>query len=74
MLRVSTQLKLAWLHVGGGGSLDRDCGSALAAGKLTHQSHLERAANAPEYRDKPDAVRTIKVGFQTPAGANAYIH
>jgi cobalt-zinc-cadmium resistance protein CzcA len=28
---------------------------------------------APEYRDKLDAVRTIKVGFQTPAGANAYI-
>jgi cobalt-zinc-cadmium resistance protein CzcA len=28
---------------------------------------------APEYRDKLDAVRTIKVGFQTPAGNNAYI-
>jgi cobalt-zinc-cadmium resistance protein CzcA len=28
---------------------------------------------APEYRDKIDAVRTIKVGFQTPAGTNAYI-
>jgi cobalt-zinc-cadmium resistance protein CzcA len=28
---------------------------------------------APEYRDKLDAVRTIKVGFQTPAGTNAYI-
>jgi cobalt-zinc-cadmium resistance protein CzcA len=28
---------------------------------------------APEYRDSVDAVRTIKVGFQTPAGANAYI-
>jgi cobalt-zinc-cadmium resistance protein CzcA len=28
---------------------------------------------APEYRDRIDAVRTIKVGFQTPAGNNAYI-
>jgi heavy metal efflux system protein len=28
---------------------------------------------APEYRDRIDAVRTIKVGFQTPAGSNAYI-
>ena len=28
---------------------------------------------APEYRDKLDAVRAIKVGFQTPAGTNAYI-
>jgi cobalt-zinc-cadmium resistance protein CzcA len=28
---------------------------------------------APEYRDKLDAVRTIKVGFQTPEGTNAYI-
>jgi cobalt-zinc-cadmium resistance protein CzcA len=28
---------------------------------------------APEYRDKIDAVRTIKVGFQTPDGTNAYI-
>ncbi|HKF11991.1 MAG TPA: efflux RND transporter permease subunit, partial [Xanthobacteraceae bacterium] len=28
---------------------------------------------APEYRDRIDAVRTIKVGFQTPAGPNAYI-
>src|SRR6516162_7757440 len=28
---------------------------------------------APEYRDRLDAVRTIKVGFQTPAGTNAYI-
>jgi heavy metal efflux system protein len=28
---------------------------------------------APEYRDSIDAVRNIKVGFQTPAGTNAYI-
>jgi heavy metal efflux system protein len=28
---------------------------------------------APEYRDRIDAVRTIKVGFQTAAGTNAYI-
>ncbi len=28
---------------------------------------------APEYRDRIDLVRTIKVGFQTPAGTNAYI-
>jgi cobalt-zinc-cadmium resistance protein CzcA len=28
---------------------------------------------APEYRDSIDAVRSIKVGFQTPNGNNAYI-
>jgi heavy metal efflux system protein len=28
---------------------------------------------APEYRDSVDTVRNVKVGFQTPAGANAYI-
>jgi heavy metal efflux system protein len=28
---------------------------------------------APEYRDRIDAVRTIKVGFQAPDGTNAYI-
>jgi cobalt-zinc-cadmium resistance protein CzcA len=28
---------------------------------------------APEYRDSIDTVRNVKVGFQTPAGANAYI-
>ena len=28
---------------------------------------------APEYRDNLDAVRNIKVGYQTPAGTNAYI-
>ena len=28
---------------------------------------------APEYRDQIDTVRAIKVGFQTPAGTNAYI-
>jgi heavy metal efflux system protein len=28
---------------------------------------------SPEYRDSVDAVRKIKVGFQTPAGNNAYI-
>jgi len=28
---------------------------------------------APEYRDKLDSVRNIKVGFTTPAGTNAYI-
>src|SRR6202011_4374699 len=27
----------------------------------------------PEYRDSIDAVRNIKVGFQTPAGTNSYI-
>ncbi len=28
---------------------------------------------APEYRNNMDAIRNIKVGYQTPAGANAYI-
>lgn len=28
---------------------------------------------APEYRDSIDAIRNIKVGYQTPAGVNAYI-
>jgi heavy metal efflux system protein len=28
---------------------------------------------APEYRNSLDAVRNLKVGFQTPAGANAYV-
>ncbi len=28
---------------------------------------------APEYRDSLDAARNIKVGFQTPGGANAYV-
>ena len=28
---------------------------------------------APEYRDNIDSVRNIKVGYQTPAGVNAYI-
>ena len=28
---------------------------------------------APEYRDNIDNVRNIKVGYQTPSGANAYI-
>jgi len=28
---------------------------------------------APEYRNSLDAVRNLKVGFQTPSGANAYV-
>ena len=28
---------------------------------------------APQYRDNIDAVRSIKVGYQTPAGVNAYV-
>jgi heavy metal efflux system protein len=28
---------------------------------------------APQFRDNPDSIRSIKVGYQTPSGANAYI-
>jgi cobalt-zinc-cadmium resistance protein CzcA len=28
---------------------------------------------APQYRDSVDSIRSIKVGYQTPSGANAYI-
>jgi heavy metal efflux system protein len=52
--------------------------AALAGTPATTLLEADRQFNvtvrlAPEYRDKIDAVRTIKVGFQTPAGMNAYI-
>ena len=52
--------------------------SALAGTPATTLLEADRQFNvtvrlAPEYRKDLDAVRNIKVGFQTPAGQNAYI-
>ena len=52
--------------------------SALAGTPATTLLEADRQFNvtvrlAPEYRKDLDAVRNIKVGFQTPAGLNAYI-
>ena len=52
--------------------------AALGGTVATTQLEADRQFNvtvrlAPEYRDSIDAVQNIKVGFQTPAGINAYI-
>ncbi len=52
--------------------------AALGGTVATTLLELERQFNvtvrlAPEYRDKVDSVGLIKVGFQTPAGVNAYV-
>src|SRR5258706_4778873 len=60
------------------GDVTRLVQAALGGTPATTLLEADRQFNvtvrlAPEYRDRIDAVRTIKVGFQTPAGTNAYI-
>jgi cobalt-zinc-cadmium resistance protein CzcA len=52
--------------------------AAMGGASATQVLEGDRAFNlnvrlAPQFRDNPDAVRNIKVGYQTPSGANAYI-
>ena len=52
--------------------------AAMGGASATQVLEGDRAFNlnvrlAPQFRDNPDAVRSIKVGYQTPSGANAYI-
>jgi cobalt-zinc-cadmium resistance protein CzcA len=52
--------------------------AALGGASATQVLEGDRTFNlnvrlAPQFRDNPDSVRSIKVGYQTPSGANAYI-
>jgi len=52
--------------------------AAMGGASATQVLEGDRAFNlnvrlAPQFRDSPDTVRNIKVGYQTPSGANAYI-
>ncbi|HYA41963.1 MAG TPA: efflux RND transporter permease subunit, partial [Syntrophobacteraceae bacterium] len=60
------------------GDLNTVVQAALAGTTPTTVLEADRQFNltvrlAPEYRSGIDAVRNIKVGYQTPGGANAYI-
>src|SRR3984957_11419769 len=52
--------------------------AAMGGASATQVLEGDRAFNlnvrlAPQFRDNVDAIRAIKVGYQTPSGANAYI-
>jgi cobalt-zinc-cadmium resistance protein CzcA len=52
--------------------------AAMGGASATQVLEGDRAFNlnvrlAPQYRDDLDTIRAIKVGYQTPSGANAYI-
>jgi cobalt-zinc-cadmium resistance protein CzcA len=52
--------------------------AAMGGASATQVLEGDRAFNlnvrlAPQFRDNPDSIRSIKVGYQTPSGANAYI-
>jgi heavy metal efflux system protein len=52
--------------------------AAMGGASATQVLEGDRAFNlnvrlAPQYRDNVESVRSIKVGYQTPSGANAYI-
>jgi cobalt-zinc-cadmium resistance protein CzcA len=52
--------------------------AAMGGASATQVLEGDRAFNlnvrlAPQFRDNPESIRSIKVGYQTPSGANAYI-